>query len=102
MDEKNKYTDAAQKFEDVANKYPRTRPGQLAKYYAAFSQERLGKNDDAKKLLRTLLTGDADFAAMARFELAQLDDRLGQGDEAVKLYQAIDCEAWPCWCRSRS
>jgi predicted negative regulator of RcsB-dependent stress response len=89
-DEKNKYTEAARKFEDVAKKYPRTRPGQLASYYEAISQERLSNNDAAKKLLQNLAdSGDEDFAAMARFELAQLDDRLGQGDEAVNLYKKL-------------
>lgn len=90
VDEKNKYADAAQKFGAVAMKYPRTRPGQLAGYYAALSLERLSRNDDAKKWLQGLAnTGNEDFAAMARFELAQLNDRLGQGEEAVKLYQQL-------------
>jgi predicted negative regulator of RcsB-dependent stress response len=89
-DEKNKYTESVRKFEDVASKYARTRPGQLASYYEAISQERLGNNDAAKKLLQNLAdSGDEDFAAMARFELAQLDDRLGQGDEAVNLYKKL-------------
>jgi predicted negative regulator of RcsB-dependent stress response len=89
-DEKNKYTESVRKFEDVANKFARTRPGQLASYYEAISQERLGNNDAAKKLLQNLAdSGDEDFAAMARFELAQLDDRLGQGDEAVNLYKKL-------------
>lgn len=89
-DEKNKYTESVRKFEDVAKKYPRTRPGQLASYYEAISQERLSNNDAAKKLLQNLAdSGDEDFAAMARFELAQLDDRLGQGDEAVNLYKKL-------------
>ncbi len=89
-DEKNKYTESVRKFEDVAKKYARTRPGQLASYYEAISQERLGNNDAAKKLLQNLAdSGDEDFAAMARFELAQLDDRLGQGDEAVNLYKKL-------------
>jgi predicted negative regulator of RcsB-dependent stress response len=90
VDEKNKYTDAAQKFGDVAKNYPHTHPGQLAKYYAALSDERLGKNDEAKKLLQDVAdSGNEDFAAMARFELAQLYDRSGQGDQAVKLYQQL-------------
>jgi predicted negative regulator of RcsB-dependent stress response len=89
-DENTKYTDAAQKFGDVAAKYPRTRPGELAHYYAALSLEKLNKNDDAKKWLQGLTgSSDPDFAAMARFELAQLDDRMGQGDEAAKVYQDL-------------
>ena len=52
FDDKNKYTDAAKKFADVATKYPHTRPGQLAAYYAALSDQKLGKTDDAKKWLQ--------------------------------------------------
>jgi predicted negative regulator of RcsB-dependent stress response len=90
IDEKNKYSDAAQKFAAVNQKYGHTRPGQLAAYYAALSDEKLGKNDEAKKWLQGLSeSGVEDFAAMARFELAQLNDRMGQGDEAVKLYQQL-------------
>jgi predicted negative regulator of RcsB-dependent stress response len=90
VDEKNKLGDASKKFGDIAVKYPRTHPGQLASYYAALSLEKLGKFDDARKWLQGLVgSSNEDFAAMARFELAQLDDRQGQGDEAVKLYQEL-------------
>ena len=70
-------------------KYPRTRPGQLSAYYAALSLEKLDKTDDARKWLKGLADGDSDFASLAKFELAQLNDRVGQGDEAVKLYQQL-------------
>lgn len=90
FDEKNKLADSAKKFGDVAMKYPHTRPGQMASYYAGLSCERLGKSDDAKKWFQGLADGGSeDFAAMARFELAQIDDRAGQSDEAVKLYQQL-------------
>jgi len=90
VDEKNKYTDAAKKFEDVAKNYSRTRPGQLAAYYAALCDEKLGKNDDARKWLEGVADGgNEEFAAMARFELAQVDDRAGKDDDAVKLYKQL-------------
>jgi predicted negative regulator of RcsB-dependent stress response len=90
VDEKNKYSDAAQKFGAVAMKYPRTRPGQLSGYYAALSLERIGKNDDARKWLQGLADSNSeDFSAMAKFELAQLEDRMGQSDEALKIYQQL-------------
>jgi predicted negative regulator of RcsB-dependent stress response len=90
VDEKNKFTDAERKFGDIAAKYPHTRPGQLAGYYAALTLEKLGKNEDAKKYLQGLAqSSNEDFAAIAKFELAQLNDRIGQGDEAVKLYQEL-------------
>ena len=90
VDQKNKWADAAQKFHDVAAKYPRTRPGQLANYYSGLSLERIDRYDDAKKALQAAVDGGSDdYAALARFELAQLDDRTGQGDEAVKIYEQL-------------
>jgi predicted negative regulator of RcsB-dependent stress response len=88
--DQSKYTEAAQKFATVATTYPHTRPGQLAAYYAALSDEKINKNDDAKKWLQGLADGNVeDFAAMAKYELAQLNDRLGNSDEALKLYQQL-------------
>lgn len=90
VDEKMKYGDSSRKFGDVASKYPHTRPGQLAKYYQALSLEKLGKNDEAVKLLQQLADGgDEEFAAISRLELAGLSDRAGKSDEAVKLYQQL-------------
>jgi predicted negative regulator of RcsB-dependent stress response len=89
-DSNKKFADAQQKFSDVASKYPRTRAGELARYYAALSFEKLGKNAEAKSLLQGLSrNGDEDVIAISRFELASLDDRMGQGDEAVTLYQQL-------------
>jgi predicted negative regulator of RcsB-dependent stress response len=89
-DEKKKFADAQQKFSDLAAKYPRTRAGELARYYAALSFEKLDKNAQAKESLQGLANGsDDEIAAMAKFELAGLDDRMGQGDEAAKLYQQL-------------
>ncbi|HEY6464580.1 MAG TPA: tetratricopeptide repeat protein [Candidatus Acidoferrales bacterium] len=89
-DDKTKYADAATKFAGVAAKYPHTNDGVLAKYFAAVSDEKIGKDDDAKRLLAEVAGGsDANYAAMARFELAQIDDRTGQGDAAAKLYQQL-------------
>jgi predicted negative regulator of RcsB-dependent stress response len=89
-DAKKKFGDAQQKFAGVASKYPRTRSGQLARYYEALSLEKLSRNDEAKQALRGLLgSHDQEVAAMAKFELAKLDDLTGQGDEAVKYYQEL-------------
>jgi predicted negative regulator of RcsB-dependent stress response len=89
-DNTKKYTDAEQKFADVAKQYPRTRAGELAHYYVALSFEKLDKNAEAKAALQPLTgSSDAEIAAMAKFELAGLDDRGGAGDDAVKLYQEL-------------
>jgi predicted negative regulator of RcsB-dependent stress response len=89
-DANKKYADAGLKFSQVASKYPHTRASELARYYAALSFEKLDKNAEAKATLQEL-TGsqDDEVAAMAKFELAGLDDRTGHGDDAVKLYQAL-------------
>jgi len=90
MIEKNKYEDASKKLIEVAQRYPRTRPGQLARYYAGLSFEKLGRDADAQKWLQDLASsGDDEFAALARFELAQIADRTGKPDDAVKLYQQL-------------
>lgn len=90
VDEKNKYADASQKFGSVAMKYPRTRPGQIAGFYAALSLEKIGKDDDARKWLQGIADSNSDdLSAKARFELAQLDDRAGRSDEAEKIYQQL-------------
>ena len=39
LDEKNKYTDADKTFIAVAGQYGRTKPGQMARYYAALSRK---------------------------------------------------------------
>ncbi len=85
-----KYMDAAQKFGQVALAYPHTRPGQLAHYYAALSAEKVGRDDIARQWLDGMAqTHDSEFAALANFELAQLDERAGQSDQAVRLYQGL-------------
>ena len=89
-DDQTKFTSAVQKFEEVAKKYPHTRPGQLASYYAGLSLERLDKNNEAKQQLQSAADGsDADFAALARFEVARIDDKIGQPDAALKIYQDL-------------
>jgi predicted negative regulator of RcsB-dependent stress response len=90
-DEQTRDTDAEHKFADVAAHYPRTRPGQMAHYYDALALEALGRNDDAEKDLKAVASGsDPDFAALARYQLAQLYDKNGRGSEAVALYQQLE------------
>jgi hypothetical protein len=90
VDEKNKYGDAAKKFTDVTTRYPRTRPGQMARYYAALSLEQLDRNDEAEKDLSMVeSSGDEGLASLARFQRAQIYDKTGKGAQAVQLYQQL-------------
>jgi len=89
-DESGKYATAAAKFEDVAAKYPHTRPGQLAEYYSGLCLVHLNKDGEAKTWLeKAAKGGESDFASMARFELAGLYDQMGQGDQAINIYQDL-------------
>jgi TolA-binding protein len=90
VDEKNKYGDAVKKFIDVANRYSRTRPGQLARYYAALSLEKLNRYGEAENDLKALESSrDGSLSALARFKLAQVYDEDGKGSQAVQLYQQL-------------
>ena len=90
LDEKNKYGDAEKKFTEVANRYSRTRPGQLARYYAALSLEKLNRYSEAENDLKALeSSSDESLSALARFKLAQVYDEDGKGSQAVQLYQQL-------------
>jgi predicted negative regulator of RcsB-dependent stress response len=90
VDEKNKYTDAAKHFADVAAAYPRTQPGRVARYYDALCLVQLEKNDEAEKALQAVeSSGDATLAPLAQFQLAQLYEKTNRADQAVKIYQAL-------------
>lgn len=82
--------DASQKFLAVADKYPRTNPGRLARYYAALCLEDLDKQNQALEELKKLDAGkDKELAAMAQYQVANIYARTGKIDDAVKTYRAL-------------
>lgn len=90
VDEKNKWQDAARKFDDIVAKYGRTRPGQQAEYYAAICYENLGNYAQAEKDLKSVEdAGDADLAPLARFQHAELYNRMGKPTDAANLYHQL-------------
>ena len=90
FDEKNRNTDAAKKFAEIADRYSHTRPGQTARYYEALSMVQLQRYDDAEKDLKIVESGgDEGLVALARFQEAQIDEKTGQGAQAVQIYQQL-------------
>ena len=90
VDEKNKATDAERKFLEVASQYGRTRPGQVARYYAALCEILLKDFPDAEKNLTQLNSGtDDNLAGLARFQLAGVYDQEGKSSQAVDLYNQL-------------
>jgi predicted negative regulator of RcsB-dependent stress response len=90
LDEKNKFTDADKKFLVVATQYGRTKPGQMARYYAALSEVQLKQYADAEKNLGQVVTGgDENLASLAKFQLAEVFERENKGSQAVDLLKQL-------------
>ena len=90
LDEKNKFTDADKKFLAVAGQYGRTKPGQMARYYAALSEVQLKQYADAEKNLSQVVSGsDENLAGLAKFQLAEVYLRENKGSQAVDLYKQL-------------
>jgi hypothetical protein len=89
-DESARAQDAMQKFTKVADKYPSTNPGKLARYYAALCLEDLERHNQALEELKKISSGgDKELAAMAQYQIAIIDSRTGKTDDAVKIFRAL-------------
>ena len=90
LDEKNKYTDASKKFLQVAGQYGRTRPGQMARYYAALSEAQLKQYGEAEKNLAQIVSsGDESLAGLAKFKLAEVYLQDNKGSQALDLLKQL-------------
>jgi predicted negative regulator of RcsB-dependent stress response len=85
-----KYTAAQKAMGDVAMHFPHSRYGAMARYYAAVSLDHLGRYQDAVNWLLPMTDrGDAQFQALAKFELAHVYDHVGKSAQAIALYQQL-------------
>ncbi len=90
LDEKNKFTDADKKFLVVAGQYGRTKPGQMARYYAALSEVQLKQYGEAEKNLDQIVSGgDENLTALAKFQLAEVYLQENKGSQAVDLFKQL-------------
>jgi predicted negative regulator of RcsB-dependent stress response len=89
-DEPARLQDALQKFTKVADKYPRTNPGKLARYYSALCLEDLERHNQALDELKKISGGsDKELASMAQYQMAVIYSRTGKPDDAVKIFRAL-------------
>lgn len=89
-DEASRVLDASQKFTGVADKFPGTKPGRLARYYSALCFEDLERHNQALEELKKVSGGsDKELAAMAQFQMAVIYSRTGKSDEAIKIFRAL-------------
>lgn len=89
VDEKNKFADADKKFLEVANQYGRTKPGQVARYYAALSEIQLKQYAAAENNLKQFSSADENLAALARFQLAGVYLQENKDAQAVEIYKQL-------------
>jgi predicted negative regulator of RcsB-dependent stress response len=89
-DEPARVQDALQKFTRVADKYPSTNPGKLARYYSALCLEDLERHNQAFEELKKISgSSDKELAAMAQYQMAVIYARTGKPDDAVKTFRAL-------------
>src|SRR6266481_4824097 len=83
-------SEAMQKFIKVADKYPNTNPGKLARYYSALCLENLDRHNQALEELKKISgSGDKELAAMAQYQMAIIYSRTGKPDDAVKVFRTL-------------
>jgi hypothetical protein len=89
-DETARVQDALQKFAKVADKYPSTNPGKLARYYSALCLEDLERHNQALEELKKISGGsDKELASMAQYQMATIYSRTNKLDDAVKTFRAL-------------
>lgn len=89
-DERARSQDAFNKFSKLADTYPSTNPGKLARYYAALCLEDLDRQNQAvEELKRISGSSDKELAAMAQYQMAVIYARTGKADDAVKLFRVL-------------
>jgi hypothetical protein len=89
-DSQKRSQDASQKFAAVADKYPSTNPGKLARYYEALTLLDLDKQNQSIEELKKLVGGsDKELSAMAQYQLATVYARTSKTEDAIKNYRAV-------------
>jgi tetratricopeptide (TPR) repeat protein len=91
-----RYRQAAQELAEVHRRYGSQSAGRRARYYEGLSRLELGQYDEAQKALSDVaaVREDKDLSpALARLQLADLEQRRGRTEEAVKLYQQMADDA---------
>ncbi len=89
VDEKNKYADAEKKFLEAAGQYKRTKPGQVAQYYAALCEIQLKNYAQAEKTLGEFSSSDDSLTGLAKFQLAGVYLQENKDSQAVAIYNQL-------------
>jgi len=89
-DEAARSSDALNKFNLVASKYPGTIPGRQALFYAALCMEDLDRHNQALENLKKLASGsDKELANMAQYQIGVVYARTGKPADAAKIFREL-------------
>ena len=89
-DDAARLQDAAQKFASVADKYPSTNPGRLARYYHAIClEDQEHQNQALEELKKISSSSDKELAAMARYQVAVIYFRTGKFPDAERTFREL-------------
>jgi predicted negative regulator of RcsB-dependent stress response len=78
------------KFRAIADRYPHTHAGKVARYFTGVSEMQAGDNAAAEKDLRQIVDkGDAELASLAKMALASIDRATHRDDQAMAIYKGL-------------
>ena len=80
---------AAKEFKAVADQYPHTKPGKIARYMAAVAATQAGDSTAEKQLKDIADSGDANVAALAKLSLAGIYRTSNKQSEAARIYKDL-------------
>jgi predicted negative regulator of RcsB-dependent stress response len=87
---KERATEARKKFQAVVDQYPRTRSGDMARYFVGVTSSDLGDNAAAERALKEVASShDDELAALANFALASVYRRENRTKEAIEIYKKL-------------
>ncbi len=90
--EQAKLEAALPKLEAVYTRYPGTKSGIAARYYAANSLAAMGRRADAEKRYQEVIDKGSVYGQMARLGLAELLSTGGQHDRAITIYKELSAD----------
>ncbi|HEV2962395.1 MAG TPA: tetratricopeptide repeat protein [Candidatus Angelobacter sp.] len=81
---------AEKEFKAVADQFPHTKPGKIARYMQAVATMQAGETATAEKELKAVAdSGDKDTASLAKFALASLYVSTNRPADAAKIYKDL-------------
>jgi len=77
-------------FQAVADKYPRTRSGEIARYFVGVTSSDLGDNAAAERELKAVAgSRSGDLASLANLALAAVYRKEGRNKDAIEIYKKL-------------